>query len=57
VDDPVADRVDARRQVVERRDGLRPTGAVDQRELEARRAGVDDEDAAQNGQVQSRTSG
>ena len=57
VDDSVADRVEAGRNVVERLDGLRPARLVDERQLEARRARVDDEDAAQNGQAQSRTSG
>jgi hypothetical protein len=57
VDDSVAHRVKARRNVVERLDGLRPAGLVDERQLEAGRAGVDDKDAAQNGQTQSRTSG
>ena len=52
-----ADRVEARGNVVERLDVLRPAGLVDERQLEARRARVDDKDAAQNGQTQSRTSG
>ena len=57
VDDPMADRVHTRRDVVERLDALRPSGLVDERQLEARRARVDDEDATQNGQAQLRTSG
>jgi hypothetical protein len=57
VDDSVAHRVEVRRNVVERLDGLRPAGLVDERQLEARRARVDDKDAAQNGQTQSLTSG
>jgi hypothetical protein len=57
VDDSVADRVEARRYLVERLDGLRSAGLVDERQLEARRARVDDQDAAQNGQTQLRTSG
>jgi hypothetical protein len=57
VDDSVADRVEARRYLVERLDGLRSADLVDERQLEARRARVDDQDAAQNGQTQLRTSG
>ena len=57
VDDAVADRVETRRHVVERLDRLRALAAVDECQLEARRARVDDEDAIQNGQAQSRTSG
>ena len=57
VDDAVADRVEIGRHVVERPDRLRALAAGDERQLEARRARVDDEDAIQNGQAQSRTSG
>jgi hypothetical protein len=57
MDDSVADCVEVRGSVVERLDGLRPAVLVDDRQLEARRARVDDQDAAQNGQAQSRTSG
>ena len=52
VDDPVADRV-CLDEVV---DGCRAAALVHERELEARRAGVDDEDV-QPGHVQSRISG
>ena len=57
VDDAVRDSVDARRQRGERLDSPRLVRGVDNRELQARRARVDDEDAVQPGQVQSRTSG
>jgi hypothetical protein len=63
VDHPVADGGDVLRQLVERVDTLAGVVLADERELEARRAGVDDEDAAravraaQWGQVQSWTSG
>jgi hypothetical protein len=57
VDNSVADGVQAGRYVVERLNGLRPAGLVDDSQLEARGTRVDDEDAAQNGQAQSCTSG
>jgi hypothetical protein len=52
--------LDVIRHVVERRNELDRSRRVDDRELEARGAGVDDENpagVAQKGQVQSRTSG
>ena len=52
MDDPVADCVRGG-EVVDRRRRL----SLDGRELQAGRAGVDDKDAAQNGQTQSCTSG
>ena len=57
VDDSVDDGDDLGRDLVDRRHGCRAVGPVHERELQARRAGVDDEDLAQNGQAQSRIAG
>jgi hypothetical protein len=43
VDDTMGDRVDARRHRSERRHRLRPVVLPDERELQAGRTGVDDE--------------
>jgi hypothetical protein len=56
VDDTVTDGIDALGRLFERRDARGAAVVVDERELEAGRAGVDDEDV-QYGQVQSRISG
>ena len=56
VDDAVADGLDIGRHFLDRRHRLCVAVFVDERELEAGRAGVDDEDV-QCGQVQSRISG
>ena len=58
VDDAVGDRVDSFGvDVVKAGDRGRRLVGGDQVELEARRAGVDDEDVAQNGQVQPAMAG
>jgi hypothetical protein len=47
VNDAVRDSGDARGRIFERSDWARRIVSVDDRELDARRAGVDDEDFAQ----------
>jgi hypothetical protein len=53
MDDPVPDGI----RLLEVVDGGRAFVRVDERELQARRARIDDEDPAQKGQVQSRMAG
>jgi hypothetical protein len=57
VDDPMYDAGEIARRLVEGRDGVRGAVDVDDRQLQARRARVDDKNLAQPGQVQFRTSG
>ena len=59
VDDAMGNPGKVARRVVERQNRLSRDAAANDRELQARRAGVDDEDraCAQPGQVQLRTSG
>ena len=57
VDEAMPNGADPLGSLFERRNGLRSLVGLDDGQLQAGRAGVDDEDPAQNGQVQSRTSG